>query len=441
MAPQGPYKDDQPGGSRFLPLFLLLIVAYFNRFLPGAMIETIKADLDLSDTEAGAITGLAFSILFVIAGIPLGRLVDTTNRKRLIAMTMAIWAAGVGACGQAQTMFALFLARMTAGAGEVTLNPAIVSILNDASTGGRRDRSISLLSLTVYVGGGLAILAGGLAATASSGWTAVLPLGLGKIAPWRLMFYLASVMGIVVVLAMLFLIREPVRRGPTRHVGGATAPKVTSYLREHALLYTLLLGGYVSWSFFQFAGHYWLPAILMRTFPEEAEQVPLLYSLAYVLSGMAGALSAYPLMQGLRRLGFVDYPLVLCVIALMIMLIGGLTFLFAPNLATAMVIYAVSGYFSAVTLGSVMLVIANITPPAMIGLIISMYMVMMNVTGGMISPVLIGFLSDVVFGPERIRWAFVSSAALFLPLGVGLLIAARGRYRALLFARAGEHRR
>ena len=118
--------------SQYFTLFILGIVVMFtvlDRQILALMIEPIKADYGISDTQAALLLGAAFSLTYAIAGLPIARLADVTNRRNLVATCIAFWSLMTVACGLAQNYGQLLLARMGIGAGEAGYGPATWSML------------------------------------------------------------------------------------------------------------------------------------------------------------------------------------------------------------------------------------------------------------------------------------------------------------------------
>jgi MFS family permease len=93
------------------------IVSFVDRTILGLLIEPIKAELSLNDTQIGLVQGMAFGVFYAVMGLPLGWLADRTSRRGLIAVGAALWCAATAACGLASTFVQLFLARIAVGVG------------------------------------------------------------------------------------------------------------------------------------------------------------------------------------------------------------------------------------------------------------------------------------------------------------------------------------
>ena len=143
----------------------VLMVAYtfsfIDRYVIALLIQPIKQDFDLTDTQIGLLSGLAFAIFYTTLGIPIGRLADRYNRRRIISAGIFVWSLMTGLCGLAQSFWQLFAARVGVGVGEAALSPAAFSLIADSFPVQRIGRALSVYSVGVYFGSGLAFIIGG----------------------------------------------------------------------------------------------------------------------------------------------------------------------------------------------------------------------------------------------------------------------------------------
>ena len=129
-------SDAQPQSSLaygWLTVGLLTIAyvfSFIDRYVLGLLIEPIKADLGLTDTQIGLLLGPAFAIFYATMGLPLGWLADRKNRVKIVAVGIAVWSIATAASGLARNFTHLFIARMSIGVGEATL-AALADIAQD----------------------------------------------------------------------------------------------------------------------------------------------------------------------------------------------------------------------------------------------------------------------------------------------------------------------
>src|SRR6202050_5020665 len=102
-----------------------------DRFVMSTLIEPIKADLRLSDSAIGFLTGVALALFYVTAGLPLASLADRANRRTLIALALGAWSAMTAFCGIAQNFWQLLLARIGVAIGRAGGTPPSTSLVSD----------------------------------------------------------------------------------------------------------------------------------------------------------------------------------------------------------------------------------------------------------------------------------------------------------------------
>lgn len=192
-------------------LMIAYVLSFIDRQILNLLVEPIRRDLVISDTQMSLLMGLSFALFYTICGIPLGRLADTRSRRGLIAIGVMFWSAATAACGMAKLYWQFLICRIGVGVGEAALSPAAYSLIADSFPPERRATAISVYSMGVYLGSGIAFLLGGLVIQfASAQGNVVLPV-LGEVRPWQLIFLILGVAGVLFTLLML-AVREPARR-------------------------------------------------------------------------------------------------------------------------------------------------------------------------------------------------------------------------------------
>jgi MFS family permease len=193
-------------------LGVLVVVYVFNfldRQILSILAERIKADLGVSDAQMGFLYGTAFAVFYAIFGIPLGRLADVWDRRRLIAWGLAAWSAMTALSGLAKSFAQLALARFGVGIGEASASPAAYSLLSDYYPAAKRATALGVYSSGIYVGAGLGLGIGGLIVDRwDAAWAGVTPpLG---VRGWQVAFLAVGLPGLLLALWVRSL-REPVR--------------------------------------------------------------------------------------------------------------------------------------------------------------------------------------------------------------------------------------
>lgn len=211
--PESPSRDEIGGPYARYVLTVLIgvyVLNFLDRQIPSILAERIKADLGVTDAQMGYLYGTAFAIFYALFGIPLGRLADVWDRRKLISLGLGFWSLMTALSGFARSFPQLALARVGVGVGEASATPAAYSLLSDYFPRERRATVLALYSSGIYIGSGLGLFLGGLIVNrwdrAFAGGGA--PLGL---VGWQAAFLAVGLPGLALAFWAASL-REP-RRG------------------------------------------------------------------------------------------------------------------------------------------------------------------------------------------------------------------------------------
>ncbi|MFZ5721625.1 MAG: spinster family MFS transporter [Pseudomonadota bacterium] len=178
----------------------LLVIAYTFNFIDRTIINTIgqaiKEDLQLSDTQLGWLSGLAFAALYTTLGIPIARLAERYNRVNIISIAIVIWCGFTALCGTATSYLQLLLYRVGVGVGEAGLTPPAHSLISDYFEPRKRATALSIYSFGIPLGAGFGAVAGG--------WIA-------QNISWQAAFMLVGLPGIAIAIAIKIFVKEPPR--------------------------------------------------------------------------------------------------------------------------------------------------------------------------------------------------------------------------------------
>ncbi|MFT5885429.1 MAG: putative MFS family arabinose efflux permease [Arcticibacterium sp.] len=192
-------NDKSNDRYKWIVLATLTIVYVFNfidRQVLVILQEPIKAELGLSDTQLGLLTGLTFAALYVILGIPIARFADKSNRKNIIVGSLALWSLMTALSGMSKNFIHLFLARMGVGVGEAGGSPPAHSIISDYFSPKKRATALSIYSSGIYIGILIGFVIGGVVA---------------KNYGWRMAFYSLGIPGILFSILLYFIVKEPIK--------------------------------------------------------------------------------------------------------------------------------------------------------------------------------------------------------------------------------------
>ena len=196
-------------------LMLVAVLSYVDRQIFTLFQDDIKAELGLSDTQLGLLTGLAFALFYALAGLPIARLADRGDRRSIIAVCVVVWSAATAFCGVAQSYWQMLFARIGLAAGEAGAGPATNALVTEIYPPQRRTLVISamLAANAVGISAGLAI----------GGW-------LSQWFGWREVFLILGIPGIAVGLIVWLFVFEPRRKGAV-FVAPAARPSLGTVIR------------------------------------------------------------------------------------------------------------------------------------------------------------------------------------------------------------------
>ena len=241
--------------TRTYALSVLVVVYTFNfidRQILSILLEPIKRDLGLSDTQLGLLTGFAFALFYATLGIPIARFADRSNRRNLIALALTIWSAMTALSGLAQNFWHLLLARIGVGVGEAGCSPPAHSMIADYYPANQRATALGIYSLGIPVGILFGFLAGG--------W-------INQLFDWRVAFFVVGLPGIALAVVVRWTLREPVRgmaEGRTADVEQPSVKETFRYLWGKRSFRHLAFGGSLT-AFVGYGMTTWAPSFLART--------------------------------------------------------------------------------------------------------------------------------------------------------------------------------
>ena len=386
---------------RYYVLAVLTVVYVFNfvdRQLLVILQEPIKAELNLSDTQLGLLTGFAFALFYVICGIPIARWADKGNRRTIIALALTIWSVMTAMCGLAANYTHLLLARVGVGVGEAGGSPPAHSMISDIFKPKNRALALSVYSIGIYIGILIGFAAGGFLADAFS---------------WRLAFFVVGIPGAALALLVLLTVREPIRgwsEGDTKAV--EPAPPIGDVAR---LLWSRISFRHIALAasmqaFIIYGIGNWLPSYFLRTYELDIGTIGAWMALT---TGFGGGLGSFCGGWMADKFGAKDVRWYLWVPAILTSLLVPvqLAILLSGEVYFALIMTAPFHFLSAAYLGAVLAVSHNLVNGRMRAMTSAVLFFVLNLIGLGLGPVIVGFLSDVF-----------TRNGMVAPLGTAMLI-------------------
>jgi MFS family permease len=417
-------QEDRPWSRvkrRYL-LSLLCLTAFANlldRQIFALLLEPIKRDLHLSDTQLGFVTGGAFAVVYMIAGIPLGRGVDTGKRRTILGATVLVWSTMTMFCGFARHYSQLLIARMGVGIGEAGSMPATMSVIGDIYPANKRSGAIGLIYAFTMIGTAASLLLGGY---------------LESTIGWRRTFFVVGTPGIVLGLLFFLTTSEPVRTQTSVNKGTLfTAMRATWQVPSFRILVCMS-------TLFTFSGSAiigWGPTFLIRVHHIPTAKVGATLGTA-MICGAAGSFMWGKLADHLAKSN-INSLLVIMALGPLLAIPAMLAFLYGSGAPMLIGSYILLQVFLTAYLAPGYALAIGVTPSQSRALTIAIIAVFQNLGGLALGPLVVGILNDAWaprFGALAIRYSLtVASVGL---IGVAILAVFASRHVKRDFARTED---
>src|SRR5258708_15501541 len=266
-------------------LFVLVainILNFYDRHVAGALVEPVRREFSLSDTQIGWIN-TGFTILYGVVGLPLGALADRVSRKKLLAVGIVVWSA-LTACAQwVFTYPLLVITRLGVGVGEASCAPAATSWIGDLYPSERRSKPLALFMLGVPIGGALSFFFSGLLAQRFG---------------WRMAMVFAAVPALLLI-PMLLMLREPVRGASEPNKPSAGSGSIFQVLSIPTFWWIALSGALVNFNLYAIGT--FLPAFFGRIHRMDVAHAGITVGVVYAVGGILGGTLARVLADPIAR--------------------------------------------------------------------------------------------------------------------------------------------
>lgn len=406
---------------------VVTIISFIDRQILVLLVEPIKRDLQISDTQMSFLLGFAFVMFYAFLSIPIARLADSYSRKTIIACGLAFWSIMTAVCGLASNYWQLFLARMGVGAGEACNGPATFSIVADSFPPEKLAKATAVISSGFFVGNGAALILGGAIIQAVSNMpNLVLPL-LGEVRAWQATFFIVGLPGVAVAL-LVNTVKEPARRGLLRAAGdgGNTAKakslplrEILKYLKGDWRCYAPMYGGMALRAMYGLGAAVWIPAFFMRTYGWTIKEVGLGVGIVQLTLAPLGLICGGYLAEWLAKRGYDDANMRVAFISTALCVPTSVLFPLMPSPAIAIGIYALNSFLVSLSPGPQNAALQTVTPNQMRAQATAMYLFLFNLIGFSLGPLTIALFTDYVFADESmLRYSLALNYALLGPIAV-----------------------
>ena len=373
-------------------LTLIYTANYVDRQIVAILLPAIKADMGLSDTQLGILTGLAFGIFYATLGIPIAYLADRMSRKKIIIACLSLFSLMTFLCGMAQNYLQLLLARIGVGVGEAGTSPPSHAMIADMYAPSERATPLAVFALGINLGLFVAFLAGG--------WIA-------DNYGWRTAIQVIALPGFGLAILAWFTLRDP-PRGMSDGQAGEAPPLMETFalMWETAALRQIIIGSTLV-IIVGYGAVAWLPSYFIRVHGMSATQVGGILAL---MIGVGGGIGTALGGIAADRLGKRD-------VRWNVWLIGLVTVIFTPlslagyvanDTQTALLLLILPFCVGALYFGPTLAMLHTLVRPEMRSLASAILLFINNIFGLGLGPLSVGLLSDKLtpqYGPQGLGYA------------------------------------
>jgi predicted MFS family arabinose efflux permease len=380
---------------------------YVDRVALGLLLQDIKADLSLSDTQLGVLSGIAFALFYSIVGLPIARWADRGNRVVIMTLATALWSVSVALCGMAASFVHLLLIRVVVAIGEAGFIPPAHSMMADYFHRAERPRAVAIFKLGIPA----SLVVGYLLA----GW-------LNQLYGWRVTFALIGAPGVLLAALIWFTLREPRRalplQAPERVAATLTSagPSATPALWEvtRSLLtnktFLHLLMAYSLAAVFGWGIANWQPAFFRRTHGLETGELGMWMTLVWGAGGFIGTyLGGFLATRYFAEREDVQlFAMALAYCAFGVVMTG---VYLSPDPYVAFALMGIAFLGGSAGNGPMFATLQSLVPDRMRAMSVAIIFLFSNLIGAGLGPLAAGALSDALrpsFGQESLRYALMA---------------------------------
>ena len=387
-------------------LMVVCVVNFVDRQILAILAPSIREDLGLSDTQIGALSGVAFGIFYATLGIPIARLADRYSRVNIISICLAFWSLMTALSGLAQNFLHLLIARIGLGIGEAGSAPPSHSLIADYFAPEKRATAIGIYALGIPIGSLLGNFAGG--------W-------INEFFGWRNAFFLVGVPGIILAIILKLTVSEPPRGysekcpAPVNRVPFADVIRTMWGFRS----FRFIALGTGAQAFVAFGSIAWMPSFLVRAHDMSIGEVGTALGVIIGLFGGAGTLLSGFIGDKLGARDVRWYMLVPAWAFLISVPTGAAVFL-ADDLWMVLAIYTLPAFLVNLNIGPTFAMAQTLAPLAMRAAASALLLFIASIIGLVFGPTTIGILSDVLQATwqmndiESLRWSLLLCNLVYL---------------------------
>ena len=424
------YPPRRAGYSAVVVMTLAQVFAFIDRQIPAMLVEPIKQDFSLNDSQIALLGGAAFSIFYAIMALPIGYAVDRYKRVNVLGTGIFVWSLMTTLAGLASSFGRLFGARIGVAVGEAVMAPVSVSLVSDYFPQNKQGKPMGIITAGVYIGIGATLIGGGYLIDYLTDIGGITIPGIGYFKPWQATFLVVGIPGILISIAA-FMLHEP------RRLGLAQTPEkdsksinIFSHLIKNKSTLIPMFAGLIFMALIFYSFTFWAPSMMVRTHGLSLTEVGFSLGIITIISSILGTISSGAVVDYLRSKGRTDAPIrtamFACIFAMPAICLAPLV----ENVVAAWMLIGIYLFFISSFAPIGLLAVSGVSSNEVKGQMAAVHAFLMMAFGLSLGPQITAFFTDFILQDEsKLGLAVSLTGGLVLPIAAVCFWMSLKRYR------------
>ena len=424
------YPPRRAGYSAVVVMTLAQVFAFIDRQIPAMLVEPIKQDFSLNDSQIALLGGAAFSIFYAIMALPIGYAVDRYKRVNVLGTGIFVWSLMTTLAGLANSFGRLFGARIGVAVGEAVMAPVSVSLVSDYFPQNKQGKPMGIITAGVYIGIGATLIGGGYLIDYLTDIGGITIPGIGYFKPWQATFLVVGIPGILISVAA-FMLHEP------RRLGLAQTPEkdsksinIFSHLIKNKSTLIPMFAGLIFMALIFYSFTFWAPSMMVRTHGLSLTEVGFSLGIITIISSILGTISSGAVVDYLRSKGRTDAPIrtamFACIFAMPAICLAPLV----ENVVAAWTLIGIYLFFISSFAPIGLLAVSGVSSNEVKGQMAAVHAFLMMAFGLSLGPQITAFFTDFILQDEsKLGLAVSLTGGLVLPIAAVCFWMSLKRYR------------
>ena len=424
------YPSRKTGYSAVIVMTLAQVFAFIDRQIPAMLVEPIKQDFSLNDSQIALLGGAAFSIFYAIMALPIGYAVDKYKRVNVLGTGIFVWSLMTTLAGLANSFGRLFGARIGVAVGEAVMAPVSVSLVSDYFPQNKQGKPMGIITAGVYIGIGATLIGGGYLIDYLTNIGGITIPGIGYFKPWQATFLVVGIPGILISFAA-FMLHEPRRLGLAQtSEKDSKSINIFSHLIKNKSTLIPMFAGLIFMALIFYSFTFWAPSMMVRTYGLSLTEVGFSLGIITIISSILGTISSGAVVDYLRSKGITDAPIrtamFACIFAMPAICLAPLV----ENVVAAWMLIGIYLFFISSFAPIGLLAVSGVSSNEVKGQMAAVHAFLMMAFGLSLGPQITAFFTDFILQDEsKLGLAVSLTGGLVLPIAAVCFWMSFKRYR------------